>query len=421
MIETNIIYNENCLTGLKKLPDNCIDCCVTSPPYFGLRDYGTATWEGGDSDCKHSFKVNSPYNENFNERCGNSPGQKKQESQRHEKLYKDVCKDCGAKRVDEQIGLETTPDEYVSTMVLLFQEVMRVLKPTGTLWLNIGDSYNGSGGNHKPHHKNDTGFQGNIGAEKYLGKGNMISTLKPKDLIGIPWMLAFALRSAGWYLRQDIIWNKPNPMPESVTDRCTKAHEYIFLLSKSKKYYFDADSIKTPIKGSSVQRLSQDINSQTGSFRVPGKTNGAMKAVMKGYEHRGSGDKKLTGHRGNYDLQGNLIGNGMANKRSVWTVTTKPFKEAHFATFPEDLIIDCIKAGCVEGGIVLDPFMGAGTTAIVSKKLNRSYVGFELNAEYLQIANKRINGPVEPEYIPQENSELSPQFVQYDLFRNPVR
>lgn len=202
-------------------------------------------------------------------------------------------------------------------------------------------------------------------------------------------------------------------MPESVTDRCTKSHEYIFLLSKSPKYYYDIDAIRTPVKDSTVQRMMQQIEDQKGSERVPGKNNGNMKAVgpgrkpapqdnrggnqgsatgIKAYSHRGTGDKKLTGHSGNFDSDGNLIGDGMANKKSVWTVTTKPFSEAHFATFPQDLIVDCIKAGCPEVGIVLDPFMGAGTTALVARKLNRNYIGFELNPEYLKIAEKRLHG-----------------------------
>lgn len=330
----NKIYNENCLTGLKNIPDNSIDCCVTSPPYFGLRDYGT----------------------------------------------------------DEQIGLEETPEIFVLKLVGVFNEVKRVLKPNGTLWLNMGDTYAGGGGasGHTSETKNLGATTSEYGAVKSGGKKY---GLKQKDLIGIPWMVAFALRANGWYLRQDIIWHKPNPMPESVTDRCTKSHEYIFLMSKSPKYYYDIDAIRTPVKDSAVQRMMQQIEDQKGSERVPGKTNGTMKAVgpgIKAYSHRGTGDKKLTGHSGNFDSDGNLIGDGMANKKSVWTVTTKPFSEAHFATFPQDLIVDCIKAGCPEGGIVLDPFMGAGTTALVARKLNRNYIGFELNPEYLKIAERRL-------------------------------
>jgi DNA modification methylase len=233
--------------------------------------------------------------------------------------------------------------------------------------------------------------------------------LKNKDLIGIPWMVAFALRADGWYLRQDIIWHKPNPMPESVTDRCTKAHEYVFLMSKSQRYYYDAEAIKQPIADASVLRLSQQLENQKGSDRVPGKTNGNMKAVgpgrnpRKGVDIRGGNQGSdngipamaingngVTGHSGYFDTDGNLIGDGMANKKSVWTVTTQPFSEAHFATFPQKLIVDMIKAGCPEGGLVLDPFMGAGTAAVVSRKLNRNYIGFELNPEYIKIADKRL-------------------------------
>lgn len=349
-MKTNIIHPESCLQGLKKLPDNCIDCCVTSPPYFGLRDYGT----------------------------------------------------------QEQIGLEETPELFVQQLVNVFSEVKRVLKPEGTLWLNLGDSYSGSGKGIG----DTTGDKWKQGTNKGTREGKFVKVntgLKAKDLIGIPWMVAFALRSNGWYLRQDIIWNKPNPMPESVTDRCTKAHEYIFLLSKSSKYYYDAKSIKTKVTDATVQRMLQQIEDQKGSERVPGKTNGTMKAVGPGRNARKGVDVKggnqgsgvgipamavhgngLDGHSGYFDKEGNLIGGVMANKKSVWTVTTKPFKDAHFATFPEDLIVDCIKAGCPENGIVLDPFMGAGTTALVARKLNRNYIGYELNPDYIKIAEKRI-------------------------------
>lgn len=599
MININKIIHSDCIEGMKSLPDNSVDCCITSPPYFGLRDYGH----------------------------------------------------------DGQIGLESTPELFVTKIVEVFTEVKRVLKDEGTLFLNLGDSYFGSGkgGNpegskwkgfiprqegkmpgsskkvnapravscgtsgkepvsyqeneclcgslcdvcrkayqigkshkdylhdpkqvvlpsspiherkefesdhvptldlihqeahisnatqdlenfasleHEQHlsshrsksaslidglnqnaatqiheetclfcsnsfvpcveqtghkkvcncdiaqndHPLNSGKSGTSFLHKAYNKDTEIKpqcTLKPKDLIGIPWMVAFALRSSGWYLRQDIIWHKPNPMPESVTDRCTKSHEYIFLLSKSPKYYYDQDAIRTTVKDSTVQRMMQQIENQKGSERVPGKTNGTMKTVgpgrkpapqdnrggnqgstngIKAYSHRGTGDKKLTGHSGNFDSDGNLIGGGLANKKSVWTVTTKPFSEAHFATFPQDLIIDMIKAGCPEfvcnkcgkarkriveneykvhenwygdktkksknsrgkdgnsykekiginqvgftdcecnagfsPGVVLDPFMGAGTTALVARKLNRNYIGFELNADYIKIAEKRIH------------------------------
>jgi DNA modification methylase len=329
----NKILNIDCKEGLLLLPDKSINCCVTSPPYYGLRDYGSLG----------------------------------------------------------QIGLEETPEIYVHKLVDVFREAKRVLKDDGTLWLNLGDSYNGVGQKNEQSSKSIKQIS-NRGA--IIQDAKKIKVLKPKDLIGIPWMVAFALRADGWYLRQDIIWHKPNPMPESVTDRCTKSHEYIFLLSKSKQYYYDAESIKTVIADTTVQRLMQGIENQKGSDRVPGKTNGNMKAVgnlRKGYDHRVTGDKKFVTHSGNRDAEGNIIGGGMANKRSVWTVNTMPYKEAHFATFPEELIVDCIKAGCPEGGVVLDPFMGAGTTALVVRKLNRNYIGFELNPEYIRIAEKRLH------------------------------
>jgi len=334
------------------LANESVNCCVTSPPYWGLRDYGQ----------------------------------------------------------EEQLGLEKTPEEYVQNIVNVFREVKRVLKPDGTLWLNLGDSYanpSKSGGGDPSIGKR------NLGDSQYPNLG-VPNGLKPKDLVGIPWMVAFALRADGWYLRQDIIWHKPNPMPESVTDRCTKSHEYIFLLSKSPKYYYDHDSIKQNLTDSSIQRLSQDIQNQEGSDRVPGKTNGKMKAVSswKGSSFdtgktaiaTNNGRKIKLGEKSFSRGQANGLGvkpsgnsnneyyevKDGANKRSVWTVSTKPFSEAHFATFPQNLIVDCIKAGCPEGGIVLNPFMGAGTTAIVSRKLNRNYIGFELNPTYIKIAEKRI-------------------------------
>lgn len=333
---TNKILNEDCLKGMRKLPDDCIDCCVTSPPYWGLRDYG----------------------------------------------------------VDGQLGLETTPEEFVEKMVEIFEEVKRVLKPEGTLWLNLGDSYcnNSQSGGSDP-----TIGERNLGGSKQP-KMKIPIGLKPKDLVGIPWMVAFALRSAGWYLRQDIIWAKPNPMPESVTDRCTKSHEYIFLLSKNQKYYYDQASIKQPIKDASIQRLAQDVESQDGSDRVPGKTNGPMKAVVKipksaSFKREGSKREQPIPNQSKGTHRPDrkeAILSATANKRSVWTVTTKPYSEAHFATFPPDLIVDCIKAGCPEKGIVLDPFMGAGTTALVARKLNRNYVGYELNKDYIKITDKRL-------------------------------
>jgi DNA modification methylase len=287
-----------------------VQTCITSPPYFGLRDYG------------------------------------------HE----------------GQIGLEQNPEEYISAMVEVFQCVRDVLADDGTLWLNIGDSYN----TQPPGNKAPSGFSqtrpsrisGNGDQETVKTGRQLIDGLKKKDLIGIPWMLAFALRADGWYLRQDIIWHKPNPMPESVQDRCTKAHEYVFLLSKSERYYFDSEAIAEPVAASTVDRLNQPtLEQQAGSSRVPGKTNGNMKAV------------------GNTDMR---------NRRSVWTVATKPYKGAHFATFPQELIEPMVLAGSRVGDIVLDPFMGSGTTAQVAHQLSRRYLGCELNQDYKVLQDDRL-------------------------------
>ena len=291
-----------------EIPDGTVRCCVTSPPYWGLRDYDN----------------------------------------------------------DGQIGLEQTPDEYVAEMIAVLREVRRVLTDDGTLWLNLGDSYASnpaSGGR-----STSTSFHGSPSSEtdhatpkrKYVRPDG----LKPKDLVGIPWRVAFALQSDGWWLRQDIIWHKPNPMPESVTDRCTKAHEYVFLLTKSARYYYDAEAIAEPAAPSTVDRLTQpNISTQTGSTRVPGKTNGNMKAV------------------GNVETR---------NRRSVWTITTKPFKGAHFAVMPEALAESCVLAGSEPGDLVLDPFTGSGTVAVVALRHARNFIGCELNPDYAEIARQRI-------------------------------
>jgi len=320
----------DCRDVLPTLPAGIFHTCVTSPPYFGLRDYG----------------------------------------------------------VDGQIGLEPTPDEFVAELVKVFREVRRVLRDDGTVWLNLGDSYNSQpAGNKTP-----SGFSQTRPSRRRHGHGDETvdlpkkqTGLKPKDLIGIPWRVAFALQADGWYLRQDIIWAKPNPMPESVTDRCTKAHEYLFLLTKRPRYYFDAKAIAEPLAKASVSRLAQNIDGQAGSGRVPGKTNGAMKAVSGTYsEDSGRNDG------GTHPSGGYVTGTGLRNRRSVWAVTTQPFSQAHFATFPPKLIEPCILAGCPKGGNVLDPFGGAGTTGMVSYRTRRNATMIDLNPEYIALAKKRI-------------------------------
>lgn len=295
------------LTTLRKFDDEVFDCCITSPPYYNLRNY----------------------------------------------------------KVEGQLGQEKTPEEFIYNLLEVLMEVYRVLKPHGTLWLNLGDSY----------------------ANKQYG------TVKHKDLVGVPWTMAFALRSSGWFLRQDIIWHKPNPMPESIKDRCTKAHEYLFLLSKNQKYYYDYDAILEP----SVNPKATAKRYESG---FGGKKN--VELLETGQQHtRPIGNKKL--HYKNLQdkgqpvnsfhlsrLEGREYMSPVRNKRSVWTVTTKPFKEAHFATFPPDLIEPCVLAGCPEGGTILDPFNGAGTTGLVALKHNRNYLGIDLNPEYIEITRRRL-------------------------------
>ena len=329
--------------------------CITSPPYYGLRDYGTAKWEGGDPDCQHSISMPTKWNDPKRGTSVLRP------EVGHRGGSSSNCHLCGAKRIDEQLGLEDTPEDYIKSMVEVFRCVWDVLEDDGTLWVNIGDSYCNSNGFARASPEYQREGRNNMPAnDRKLDKLHATG-LKTKDLIGIPWMLAFALRADGWYLRQDIIWSKPNPMPESVQDRCTKAHEYIFLLSKSHKYHFDHVAIKEPMKGEPEAR---DKNAE-------------------GYQADYSkGDRFSKGER--------VFGaDGMANKRSVWTVNTKPYSGAHFAVFPTELIEPCILAGAPVGGIVLDPFMGSGTTAQVAQDLGRQYLGCELNPEYGKLQKKR--------------------------------
>ncbi len=299
MIQDTILFGD-CRETLKEF-DGKARMCVTSPPYYGLRDYG------GE---------------------------------------------------ENQIGQEESPEEYVEEMVKVFRSVRDVLTDDGTLWLNIGDSYYNyrSDGNYPQQTVSKTRQDLPMNTPV---RGNKLEGYKSKDLIGIPWMLAFALRADGWYLRQDIIWHKPNPMPESVKDRCTKSHEYIFLMSKSKKYYYDNEAIKEPARDWGTRDRSK------GKYHNPGTGLQPHSGLTKSYSKK--------------------------NKRSVWTVNKKPYKGAHFATYPEELIEPCILAGSEKGDIVLDPFMGSGTTAAVAKKNSRAYIGCELHEEYASLQTDRIS------------------------------
>ena len=315
----------DCRTRLRELPEQSVQTCVTSPPYFGLRDYGHA----------------------------------------------------------EQIGLEKTPDAFVAELVSVFREVKRVLRDDGTLWLNLGDSYAGYWGDAKAKAEGrkssaDTngwtnGFSMNSRPsfhQAFTGTG-----IKPKDLIGIPWRVAFALQADGWYLRSDIIWHKPNPMPESVTDRPTKSHEYLFLLAKSERYYYDAAAVAEPLADASVARGSVKLGGRKGD----------------NYEPEPS-DPNFRNGAHQWGREMDFSAGGTRNKRSVWSVPSAPFKGAHFATFPPALIEPCILAGCPKDGVVLDPFGGAGTTGLVADRLGRNAILCELNPEYAAMAAERIRG-----------------------------
>ena len=340
------ILEGHCLDVLRTLPDQSVHCCVTSPPYFGLRDYGVAG----------------------------------------------------------QIGLEPTLPEFVDTLVSVFREVRRVLRDDGTCWVNLGDSYAGSWGA-QSRHGAGTGRRSPLSQTQIaampqqvtnVGSLSKVPGLKPKDLMGMPWRVAFALQEDGWYLRQDIIWHKPNPMPESVTDRCTKAHEYIFLLSKSARYWFDSDAIKEPAVAADMgamdggaQRMPDGSKANDGrNFRVSAKGNAK---TFRGGRYIGGQSFDNSGPT-ERDSHGNAPNEALTrNRRSVWTVATEPFKEAHFATFPPSLIVPCIAAGCPPGGTVLDPFGGAGTTGLVADRLQRNAVLIELNPTYAEMARRRIH------------------------------
>ena len=421
----NRILTGDCREVLRSLPDASVHCCVTSPPYFGLRDYGTAKWEGGDPACVHTGVAR---------RCDNPGRNDKQSTQKgssSDKVSRD-CLYCGARRIDSQIGLEQTPDAYVAELVAVFREVRRVLRPDATLWLNIGDSYaaNGAPGLNVSN-PSGTFHGGHKDAHERRPK-TVPAGLKPKDLIGIPWRVAFALQADGWWLRSDIIWHKPNPMPESVTDRPTSAHEHVFLFAKSQTYYFNAEAVKV---------------AASSAGRVPG------------------GNLKLDASRNDADRDMTIPVAAARNIHNVWTVATQPYADAHFATFPPALIEPCIKAGTSErgccrecgapwvrrvtvssrpnwegdgqkhdgtyyrpnpgGGVgndkrersigdwepscrcripglidatawtpkpctVLDPFGGAGTTGLVADRLSRNAILIELNPTYAEMARRRI-------------------------------
>lgn len=331
----------NCLETLKTLPDESINCCVTSPPYYNLRDYG----------------------------------------------------------IEGQLGQEDSPEAYVQNLVNVFREVKRVLRNDGTLWINLGDSYAGSG---KGCNTDGTPHKNSLTSLSGTNKGCVTGTFKiqkaksigakPKDLLGIPWLVAFALRADGWYLRQEIIWSKKNGLPESVKDRPTRSHEQIFLLSKSLKYFYDYEEIKEPITDPSAIKILQKIEDKKSTDLCQGKTrDSALDIGGKLFESSmGGGGTSFPGHSGYFTKDGKCLIKPTRNKRSVWHLATKPFRGAHFAVFPPALIEPCILAGCPIGGTILDPFGGSGTTGLVSVNNNRNAILCDLNPSYIELAKNRI-------------------------------
>jgi|MGYP000029555827 DNA modification methylase len=314
MMELDTIFCGDALDVLRTLPDNFVHCCITSPPYYALRDYG----------------------------------------------------------VDGQIGREDTPAQYVARLTEVFSEVWRVLRPNGTLWLNIADTYCGTGskGDHLDP-KNPSGRNGQC-----VSLAQRVENVKAKDMIGIPWMLAFALRDYGWYLRSDIIWQKANPMPESCKDRPSRCYEHIFLMAKSRKYYFNAEAIAEPVAESTPMRMRRKFGKNKYSAGIPGQTH----QHLNDYRPNGYAEEDIPLLR---------------NKRDVWQINSVPYKGAHFAAYPPKLVETCLLAGCPQDGIVLDPFLGSGTTAAVAKQMGRHYIGIELNPDYCALAEQRIGGVTE--------------------------
>ena len=492
------IKRGDCRDVLKTLEEKSVHTCITSPPYYGLRDYQTGTWEGGDPNCTHQRMTKISKDTSTGHR-----GMYDQGNVVGDAIYKTTCNKCGATRKDKQIGLESTPDEYVQQMVEVFREVRRVLRDDGTVWLNLGDTYSNFKDSKSTPQTLSKGTQSEQAHE--IDEGLSVSRdprtlkqsgLKNKDLIGIPWRVALALQSDGWYLRQDIIWHKPNPMPESVKDRCTKSHEYIFLLSKQPNYYYDYEAIKEkatgerwggnkPINMNNTKDVDNQFSGLTRERKMlfnernkrsvwtvqpvkENKTYGKYKdqeteAKNRQGLHSDRGDKLIEVRNGlpdqlvlveflrskvnaktladntdipltkiehwfrkdkagfsyptiedwkkirefiddfsnefheidkglsDYDLKTDeVVVDSDKNKRSVWTVTTKPFKKAHFAVFPTELIEPCVLAGCPEGGTVLDPFGGSGTTGLVADRHKRNAVLIELNNDYIDIAEDRL-------------------------------
>jgi DNA modification methylase len=430
-----MLYEGDALQVLCTIPGATMNCCVTSPPYWGLRDYGIEpqVW-GGDSECRHEWgdpiKGKSQSGSLSGSKLdGTPPGE-----ERRPTWESTCCSLCGAWR--GSLGLEPTPELYVKHIVMIFEEVRRVLQDDGTLWLNLGDSYAGGGrAGNNPEYMNKHKMFGKAGWDSGIfGLPQAVPAgLKPKDLVGIPWRVAFALQAAGWYLRSDIIWSKPNPMPESVTDRPTKAHEYIFLLSKSARYYYDKEAMSEPAKtgwnGSSfTDERDLLVHPNAGTNRkIPSGWDTGPGA--HGVYHRNgralwdTQDKQSSGRRmientrrareegGDHDSPFGET----RNMRTVWTIATRPCKLSHFATFPDEIARRCILGGCPVGGTVLDPFAGTMTVSITAAKVDRKSIAIELSPEYYEMG-KVLVGREYQQFKLFEPEDLKQPVEQGDAF-----
>lgn len=371
MLELRQTHVGDCRELLRQMPDESVHCVVTSVPYWGLRDYGTGTWEGGDPGCAHAGKQKPRSDTHgaglqhgrFSETRGS------QASKRASVPVRSVCK-CGARRIDRQIGLEETPKDWAAALVDVFREVRRVLRPDGTCWINVGDAYAGAAGG-------GTGLNGWMAKKSVTKAGARLVRektapgLKPKDLIGLPWTLAFALRDDGWYLRAENIWHKVNPLPESVEDRPCRDHEQVFLLTKSAEYFYDHEAVKQRATGGAHARASSRRPREDAGVHPKSAEPG------EGTRANSSFNKAVT----------QLV--ETRNLRTVWTIVGEQYDGAHFATFPTKLVVPCILAGCPAGGVVLDPFGGSGTVGEVAEGLGRRWILFELNPAYAELAAKR--------------------------------
>jgi DNA modification methylase len=356
------------LDALRAMPSESVHCVCTSPPYFGLRDYGTAKWEGGEPGCDH-VEVRKPRRDSTNISTGNH-WKETRGTQPHTDFaigYRDVCGRCGATRADKQIGLEPTPAAFVEAMVDVCREVRRILRKDGTFWLNLGDSYAAKGrmrSDEQPH-KNQTVPEARLKNGPSVGR---VPGLKPKDLLGIPWRVAFALQDDGWYLRSGVTWCKKSAMPESVGDRPTSATEMIFLLTKLERYYYDADAVREPLAESTIARISQNDGHP----------------VWNGDHQRGYPGSPQT-----LDITRLAPAEGR-NLRNFWLLGPEPYPDAHFAVFPTEIPRRAILAGSPADGVVLDPFSGSGTTVLVALRLGRRGVGIELNPKYVALSRARV-------------------------------